>query len=83
MKRKGAYATAIFSFIAGWGLTIAGFCVPPKGEVSGSVLAILGEAMLYTASVFGVAMYFNSKAVQLKAEIKEYLKDLKPNETEE
>ena len=35
-KQKAAFITAIVAFVAGWGLTIAGFCVPPAGEVSGS-----------------------------------------------
>ena len=45
-RDTAAYITAIFAFVCGWGLTIAGFCVPPTGEVSGSVLAVLGEAMV-------------------------------------
>lgn len=76
-KQKGAIITAIISFICGWGLTIAGFTIDPKGEVSNSVLAILGEAMIYTASVFGVAMYFSSESRSLKREIKAYVDELK------
>lgn len=72
-KQKAAYITAIISFLIGWGLTIAGFCVEPIGEVSGSVLAILGEAMVYAASVFGVTMYFGSQMEKFKGEAREYM----------
>lgn len=73
-KQKTAYWTAIIAFVSGWGLTIAGFCVSPVGEVSGSVLAVLGEAMVYTASVFGVTLYFSNEMMKFKRDTREYLK---------
>lgn len=73
VKQKAAYVTAIAAFVMGWGLTIAGFCVPPTGEVSGSVLAVLGQAMLYAASVFGVTMYFNNQMVKFRADTRRYI----------
>lgn len=74
VKQKTAYWTAIIAFVAGWGLTIAGFCVYPVGEVDGSILAILGEAMVYTASVFGVTLYFSNEMLKFKRDTREYLK---------
>lgn len=65
--------TAIIAFVVGWGLTIAGFIVEPTGEVSGSVLAILGEAMVYAASVFGVTMYFSHQMEKFRRDTREYL----------
>lgn len=74
-RETAAYITAIISFVCGWGLTIAGFCVPPTGEVSGSVLAVLGEAMVYAASVFGVTMYFRNQMEQFKADTRQYINE--------
>ena len=74
IKQRTAYWTAIIAFIAGWGLTIAGFCVSPLGEVDGSVLAVLGEAMVYAASVFGVTLYFSNEMLKFKRDTREYLK---------
>ena len=74
-KQKTAYWTAIIAFVCGWGLTIAGFCVSPLGEVSGSVLAVLGEAMVYAASVFGVTLYFSNEMMKFKRDTRQYLKD--------
>lgn len=85
-KQRAAFVTAIIAFVAGWGLTIAGFCVPPTGEVSGSVLAVLGEAMVYAASVFGVGMYFNHEMAKFRRDTRRYIKEIEegeaPDETE-
>ena len=72
-QKRAAYITAIIAFVAGWGLTIAGFCVPPTGEVSGSVLAVLGEAMVYAASVFGVTLYFGHEMEKFRHDTKRYI----------
>ena len=72
-KQKAAYITAIISFLAGWGLTIAGFVLPPKGEVSNSVLAVLGEAMVYAASVFGVTLYFQNQMAKFRHDSRQYI----------
>ena len=68
IKTKFAIVTAAVAFLAGWGLTIAGFLIPPKGEVHDSVLWILGQALIYTASVLGVGMYLNSELTKLRTE---------------
>lgn len=74
-NRKAAYVTAVISFVVGWGLTIAGFIVPPRGEVSGSVLAVLGEAMVYAASVFGVTLYFQNQMAKFRHDARRYMDD--------
>ena len=74
-KQRTAYWTAIIAFICGWGLTIAGFIVPPTGDVSGSVLAVLGEAMVYTASVLGITLYFSNEMLKFKRDTRKYLND--------
>lgn len=79
-KERAAYVTAIVSFIVGWGLTIAGFIVSPVGDVSGSVLAILGEALVYAASVFGVTLYFSNQLAKFRADTRAYLDEKDNNE---
>ena len=75
LKQKTSYITAIVAFVLGWFLVIAGFYMPPEGEVSDSVLWILGQALIYTASVLGVTMYFNSQMVKFRAETRRYIKE--------
>lgn len=77
IKTKIAYITAIFAFIVGWGLTIAGFIVPPVGAVTDSVLWILGQALVYAASVFGVGMYITSSVKGMKESIGKFMSDEK------
>lgn len=69
IKTKFAIISAVAAFLLGWGLTIAAFIVPPIGEVHDSVLFVLGQALIYTASVFGIGLYFSSESQQLKREI--------------
>lgn len=68
-KEKIAIVTALLAFILGWGLTICGFIVEPTGEIAGSVLWVLGQALIYTASVFGITGYFTSESKRLREEL--------------
>lgn len=69
VKEKSAIVSAYIAFLFGWGLTIAGFIVEPLGEVADSILWILGQALIYTASVFGLASYFTSETRQMKRDM--------------
>lgn len=76
IKEKLAIISAITAFIAGWGLTIAGFCLPPMGDVTNSVLWILSQALIYTASVFGVTSYFNAESVKLRRDVDKHIEKM-------
>lgn len=73
LKTKIAYATAIVAFIIGWGLTIAGFCLPPVAEVADSILWILGQGLLYAASVLGIGMYVSGSMRSMRRSIGEFM----------
>ena len=74
IKTKFAIGSAVVAFLAGWGLTVAGFILPPRGEVHDSVLWILGQALIYAASVFGIGMYITGEISRLRVENKNYIK---------
>lgn len=76
IKEKIAIISAITAFILGWGLTIAGFIVPPLGDVSNSVLWILGQALIYAASVFGITGYFSAETVKLRHDMDKHLEQI-------
>lgn len=57
------WVAAIIAFLTGIALCIAGFCVPPQGEISGSVLTASGEFLTFFGSVFGIGEYTK---IQLK-----------------
>lgn len=73
IKEKIAIISAIVAFVLGWAMSIAGFWIPPIGEVADSVLWILGQALIYSASVFGVTSYFTSETVKMKADISKHI----------
>lgn len=53
---------AISAFVAAVGFGIAGFMVPPHGQIHESVLYLVAQFLLLTASIFGVgAMFTNNK----------------------
>lgn len=76
IKEKFSYATALVAFTIGWFITIWGFYVPPIGEASNSVLAILGEALVYASGVFGLAQYFNSEHRNLRRDVRDRMNDM-------
>lgn len=80
IKDKVAICSCIAAFILGWLLTIAGFIVSPLGEVSDSVLWILGQSLLYCASVLGIGMYASN---QVKEGFRKVRRDLKIKENNE
>ena len=83
IKQKSAIITAIAAFIVGWALTIAGFCVPPLGEIADSNLWVLGQALVYAASVFGITSYFTSETRRMKRDIREFVERRITNQEED
>ena len=79
IKEKLAIISACAAFICGWILTgIAAFVPLLLSEQS--ILFILGQAMTYSAAVFGVSMYFNAEARQLKRDIRGYVRKINTDE---
>lgn len=72
IKSKIAYSTAVIAFALGWGLTIAGFWIG-AGVISDSVLWVLGQALVYAASVFGVGMYVAGEVRGMKRSIQRFI----------
>ena len=80
-KNKVAVVTCLISFGLGWSLTIAGFILPPVAEIADSILWVLGQSLIYTASVLGIGMYTNNL---VKNGIRGIRRDLRlPEESEE
>lgn len=75
IKEKLAIISACVAFICGWVLTgIAAFVPLLLSEQS--ILWILGQGMTYAAAVFGVSMYFNAEARQMKADISNHIAEM-------
>lgn len=61
--------TALFALLFGFGLSLAGFIVDPKGIVDQSVLWILGQCLLYAGSIYGISTHFQKKQEELERKI--------------
>lgn len=76
-KDQVAYVTAVASFVLGWCLLYAGFVVNPLGEIDASVITSFGTALVYTASVLGISLYFSNELAVFKKEIKQKIRQQK------
>ena len=61
--------SAIGMLVVGVSLVIAGFIVPPTGEVSDSVLWFFGECMIYAGSIFGISIYVTGNIRKMRKEL--------------
>ena len=76
LKQKVAMLSGIVAFILGWSLTIAGFIVPPLGDIADSVLWVLGQSLIYTGSVLGLTQYFSAESVKLRHDVDRHLEHM-------
>ena len=53
----------------GAALSVAGFIVPPTGEISDSVLWFFAQCLIYAGSIFGVSTYVHGKFTELSREL--------------
>jgi hypothetical protein len=69
-----AVYSAVGMLAFGMTLTGIGFFVEPLGEVSDSVLWILGQALIYAGSIFGIATYTKGVIIKQVGELEERYK---------
>lgn len=65
--------SAIAMLIFGVGLTIAGFIIPPAGEISDSVLWVLAQTLIYAGSALGITAYMQMKFNDIKNNVNKKL----------
>ena len=75
IKEKLAIGSACVAFTLGWLITGLAAFVPLLISEQG-VLWILGQSLVYTASVFGVSAYFRSEAVQLRRDVDRHIRQM-------
>lgn len=79
MKEKLTFRemSAAAMLLAGVALSIAGFIVPPIGEISDSVLWFFAQCCIYAGSMMGVSVVMARKFNAIRSELK--LKDENEN----
>lgn len=75
VKDKLAIISACVAFTVGWALICLGAFVPLLLSEQG-LLWILGQSLVYSASVFGLGMYFKSESVQMKHDIDRHIEHM-------
>lgn len=74
--------SAIGMLVIGSALSVAGFVVPPTGEISDSVLRFFAECLIYAGSIFGIGIYVNGKFADIESYIHHFLgQDKKKEDT--
>lgn len=68
-KESIQICSAIGMLAVGAGLSIAGFCVEPVGQIHDSVLWMFAQCLIYAGSIFGVAIYINGKFNHLQEKL--------------
>lgn len=61
MKTNFRAWTAVGMLVSGVSLSTAGFCIPPVGEISDSVLWFFAQCLLYAGSALGVDVIIDHK----------------------
>lgn len=61
--------TAVGMLVFGVILTIAGFLVPPVGEISDSVLWVLAQSLIYAGSALGITTYVQMKVNDMRNDV--------------
>ena len=72
--------SAVAMLFGGFSLAVAGFIVPPTGQIHESVLGIFAECLIYAGSIFGVTIYIQTKYSELRSYLDNKLKTEKKNE---
>ena len=59
---------AAFMLVSGVGMSVAGFIVPPTGEISPSVLFFTAQALVFAGSAMGIDVMIDRRLMQLRKE---------------
>ena len=62
--------SAWFMLVFGAGLTVAGFIVPPLGDISDPVLWVFSQTLLYAGGIFGAGAYMKVRFQQIEEKLK-------------
>lgn len=82
-RAKVAVLTAIFAFIAGFGMVYLSFLTPPLGEMTDEALYVLGQSLIYSGSILGLTNYFSLETKRLRKELFEFVEEQKNDRSNE
>lgn len=81
MKKETRESVQVSSAVAmlagGFGLSVAGFLIPPVGVIHESVLGLFAECLVYAGSIFGVSIYIQSKYTEIRNFVEKKMEEKK------
>lgn len=60
------FIAAWLLLVVGCGLLVAGFIVPPPGEIHNSVLIAYGETLTFVGAVFGIDYHYKYRGTETR-----------------
>ena len=82
-KENVQIISAIAMLIGGFLLAVAGFIVPPTGQIHESVLGVFAECLIYAGYIFGVTIYIQTKYTELRSYLDNKLKEEEQKKTKD
>lgn len=83
-KEIVAHIAAGLLLIFGMAMVIAGFIVPPSGEVHDSILWVFGQTLVFSGAVLGISLHMDNSVKTIESKLEEKLhKKLHDELTEE
>lgn len=70
LKEGISYSMAVVLFVFGIIMSIWGFVTPPEGELSNSLLFLVGQSLLFIAAILGISYSYEEKLNHFQAEIR-------------
>lgn len=64
MKDNFRIFASAFLLVSGIGIAIAGFCVPPVGDISNSVLMLVAECFIVAGAFMGIDVLIDRKILE-------------------
>ena len=72
-KEIFAHICAGLLLIFGMAMIIAGFLVPPMGEVHDSLLWIFGQTLVFSGAVLGISLHVDNSVKMIEAKLEQKL----------
>ena len=70
------FTCAMIAFFSGIGFGVAGFIVAPTGELHDSVLWLIAQLLLFTASAFGLVSYTEASTRKMNEKFASFRKEV-------
>lgn len=83
IKSRLTLISASAAFLLGWIIVICGLFMPPLGEISNSVLVVLGEGLVYAASALGITLYLKDETLTMQRRIAQEMNRMNNNDKDE